>query len=466
MKKLFFLLALLSYFHFSDAQTREKVKINNIIIEHYLKDNKKDKSIDGLIDVNTLEQNHWLGFGLHFSDAQGNEIDSYDVNHPFLTIEIKTDLEFSALYIINTNIENSIKPNIKKFESYTDIKKYLKDISLQDIKNQNWDINTIYKNLNEISISGTDNLDTLISIKNLQKLTYIKIHGQCRKLIPPLVKPKPLQPKAPVPVVLNKNTIHIKNLEISTKDLPREHSFWDANNACMSLGNGWNLPTREEFLLIVGEPADNAALPYCGSQYSRLEALSFRTDMYYAMGRDEMACVMDFHVSKLSYITDASLYKIALPTRCVLHYTDIIGTPIKLNNLEIAQHDFKNPMKYDEATYACNQLGDGWRLPTSDELKSIALSIDSIGSPGFCAGASYWSSTNYETGLKEIPKDIVIKTSVWLEFKRPYTGTTSGVFISLPTFPEFANNPYSGRYIAIKKGYEYPLMVRAVRTIN
>jgi hypothetical protein len=268
------------------------------------------------------------------------------------------------------------------------------------------------------------------------------------------------------PVVLNKNTIHIKNLEISTKDLPREHSFWDANNACMSLGNGWNLPTREEFLLIVGEPADNAALPYCGSQYSRLEALSFRTDMYYAMGRDEMACVMDFNVSKLSYITDASLYKIALPTRCVLHYTDIIGTPIKLNNLEIAQHDFKNPMKYDEATYACNQLGDGWRLPTSDELKSIALSIDSIGSPGFCAGASYWSSTNYETGLKEIPKDIVIKTSVWLEFKRPYTGTTSGVFISLPTFPEFANNPYSGRYIAIKKGYEYPLMVRAVRTIN
>lgn len=83
MKKLIFLLPLLSYFHFSDAQTREKVKINNIIIEHYLKDNKKDKSIDGLIDVNTLEQNHFLGFGLQFSDAQGNEIDSYDVNHPF-----------------------------------------------------------------------------------------------------------------------------------------------------------------------------------------------------------------------------------------------------------------------------------------------------------------------------------------------------------------------------------------------
>lgn len=139
---------------------------------------------------------------------------------------IRTDLEYSALYIINTNIENSIKPNIKKFEHYTDIKKYLKDISLQDIKNQNWDINIIYKNLNEISISGTDNLDTLISIKNLQKLTIINIHGQsCRKLIPPLVKPKPLKPRAPAPVVLNKNTIHIKNLEISTKDLPREYSF-------------------------------------------------------------------------------------------------------------------------------------------------------------------------------------------------------------------------------------------------
>jgi hypothetical protein len=51
--------------------------------------------------------------------------------------------------------------------------------------------------------------------------------------------------------------------------------------------------------------------------------------------------------------------------------------------------------------------------------------------------------------------------------KRPHTaGYSPGVFTSLPKFPEFVNDPYSGKYIDILRGYEYPLMVRAVRTIK
>ena len=45
---------------------------------------------------------------------------------------------------------------------------------------------------------------------------------------------------------------------------------------------------------------------------------------------------------------------------------------------------------WDEAVKVCNELGDGWRLPTREELHLIWLNRDTIG--GFAA-ASYWSSS-------------------------------------------------------------------------
>ena len=67
----------------------------------------------------------------------------------------------------------------------------------------------------------------------------------------------------------------------------------------------------------------------------------------------------------------------------------IIGNPIKIENLEVAQHDFPNRMTGDDAKAACAKLGEGWRLPTKDELnllyqKKIKLAVlqsTSIGVP-------------------------------------------------------------------------------------
>lgn len=69
----------------------------------------------------------------------------------------------------------------------------------------------------------------------------------------------------------------------------------------------------------------------------------------------------------------------------------IIGIPIKIDNLEIAQHDFSDEMNWDDAKAACADLGDGWRLPTEDELNILYINKHKIG--GFSDGA-YWSSTN------------------------------------------------------------------------
>ena len=70
----------------------------------------------------------------------------------------------------------------------------------------------------------------------------------------------------------------------------------------------------------------------------------------------------------------------------------IIGNPIKIENLEVAQHYFPNRMNWKDAKAACAKLGKGWRLPTKDELNIMYENKDKIG--GFAYGY-YWSSTEY-----------------------------------------------------------------------
>lgn len=69
---------------------------------------------------------------------------------------------------------------------------------------------------------------------------------------------------------------------------------------------------------------------------------------------------------------------------------EIIGTPIKIGEIEIAQNDFAIQMDWNMAMRLCNELGDGWRLPTKNELNLLFKNKDTIG--GFTR-LDYWSST-------------------------------------------------------------------------
>ena len=60
-------------------------------------------------------------------------------------------------------------------------------------------------------------------------------------------------------------------------------------------------------------------------------------------------------------------------------YKNIIGKSIKITNLKIAQYDFPEKLNWDDANKECNALGDGWRLPTEDELNFINKNKDKIG---------------------------------------------------------------------------------------
>ena len=68
----------------------------------------------------------------------------------------------------------------------------------------------------------------------------------------------------------------------------------------------------------------------------------------------------------------------------------ILGDPIKVGNLLVAQNDFPNQMKRIDAKKACASLGPGWRLPTKDELNILYQNKDKVG--GF-ASDSYWISS-------------------------------------------------------------------------
>ena len=76
----------------------------------------------------------------------------------------------------------------------------------------------------------------------------------------------------------------------------------------------------------------------------------------------------------------------------------IVGTPIRIGNLEVAQNDFPNQMNWSEAKRACIELGSGWRLPTIDELNLICKNKDKIG--GFAINSFiYWVLWRTEASL-------------------------------------------------------------------
>ena len=95
-----------------------------------------------------------------------------------------------------------------------------------------------------------------------------------------------------------------------------------------------------------------------------------------------------------SYIPTDSTVSVISETNYSKIYNsiDIIGKPIKIGNLEVAQKDFPNTMNWEDAKKACENLGRGWRLPTKDELNTLYINKDKIG--GF-ANDDYWSSTEY-----------------------------------------------------------------------
>ena len=75
---------------------------------------------------------------------------------------------------------------------------------------------------------------------------------------------------------------------------------------------------------------------------------------------------------------------------------EIIGKPIKIGNILVAENDISEDLNLEDAKKACQALGKGWRLPTYAEMNIIFKNRDKIG--GFEENM-YWTSSVLNSNL-------------------------------------------------------------------
>jgi hypothetical protein len=75
---------------------------------------------------------------------------------------------------------------------------------------------------------------------------------------------------------------------------------------------------------------------------------------------------------------------------------EIIGMPIKIGNILVAENDISEDLNLEDAKKACQALGKGWRLPTYAEMNIIFKNRDKIG--GFEENM-YWTSSVLNSNL-------------------------------------------------------------------
>ena len=75
---------------------------------------------------------------------------------------------------------------------------------------------------------------------------------------------------------------------------------------------------------------------------------------------------------------------------------NVIGKPIRIGNLFVAEYNFPENMTWINAKKACESLGKGWRLPTKKELILMEENHDKL--EGFY-NRKFWG-TNIKEGYE------------------------------------------------------------------
>ena len=161
-------------------------------------------------------------------------------------------------------------------------------------------------------------------------------------------------------------------LEIAQYDFPEKMRWFDASNACINLGEGWRLPDQNELDLIYNYASkiENLTDNYYWSSFVYNSTIS--EDVW----RQRIGDGQTYSARPDGPNNKHSVRAVRTdPKATAESIIQTFSSTIKFGFLEIAQSDFKDPMDLREAEYACFSLGNGWRLPTKEDLNTIFIRI-------------------------------------------------------------------------------------------
>ena len=189
-------------------------------------------------------------------------------------------------------------------------------------------------------------------------------------------------------------SITLGGLVVAQNNFPQSMNWEDAKIACAKLGNGWRLPTIYELNFLYKTKVKIGGFKNL-YYWSSSEYYEHVFHLNFAIGPENVPA--HFNGPQNYSSKSDTRYVRAIRDQTQFNSASIIGKPIKIGNLLVAQNDFPVSMNWEEAKISCAKLGNGWRLPALFELRFLYQKKVKIGSDDN-AEEYYWSSTEDRDG--------------------------------------------------------------------
>ncbi len=146
-------------------------------------------------------------------------------------------------------------------------------------------------------------------------------------------------------------------------------SWNDVQKLCKANGNGWFIPNKRQLLILI------QALNLGNEKviWTSEEGISNPSITYGGMYNYDVAVALDLKLKESVnfYKTDLAHYILARSLGNNLSNVKTkINTAYALDNLLVSKEELRL-VNYNEALSICSSIGEGWRLPTIEELEKI-----------------------------------------------------------------------------------------------
>ena len=133
-------------------------------------------------------------------------------------------------------------------------------------------------------------------------------------------------------------------------------------------------------------------------------------------------------------------------------------TIMKIRNLDVMSEDLGS-MNWYEAKKVCKNLGDGWRLPTKDELNLLFSSNGAVSSSmrnNDDLQKRYWSSTEYDSAYSGTLDQGTFELNTRTGKKERTTAWVQNFFIGLQWSEMKSSENNNVRAVRVSKSFHLP----------